>query len=276
MGKLHIKKGKSRVKLAISCALALVCCCGILYSGYNLIIWLQDSQETEEIIGEINNNATVAEVDDNEETKTASEDNKTSLYWRFLNTKLIDVDFNELKNINDETAGWIRVGGTNINYPFVQTSNNDYYLKHNFEKVSSSAGWVFADFRNKLDGNDRNTILYAHGRLDGTMFGTLRTVLTDGWLNNDNNFTIHTSTESVNALWQIFSAYRVPVTNDYIQTDFKSDDEYSAFLNKIKDRSAYDFNVNLNTEDKILTLSTCYSSTERMVLHARLIKWQDK
>ena len=63
---------------------------------------------------------------------------------------------------------------------------------------------------------------------------------------------------------------------DYRVPDFKNDEEYNKFLNTIKQRSIHNFNTNLDTNDKILTLSTCYSDTERTVVHAKLIKRSPK
>ena len=108
------------------------------------------------------------------------------------------------------------------------------------------------------------------------MFGTLKYVLNNGWLNDTNNFVIKISTEQENSLWQIFSAYHIPTTSDYIQTEFDDDNSYQAFLDIIKNRSAYNFNTNINSTDNILTLSTCYNSSEKMVVHAKLIKREAK
>ena len=79
-------------------------------------------------------------------------------------------------------------------------------------------------------------------------------------------------TEKENTLWQIFSVYKIVEESYYITTDFASDSEYQEFLDTIKGRSLYDFNTTLTTDDKVLTLSTCYSDTERTVVHAKLIK----
>ena len=57
----------------------------------------------------------------------------------------------ELKKINNDVRGWIQVNGTNINYPFVQTNNNDFYLKHSFDKSYNSSGWIFLDYRNNIN-----------------------------------------------------------------------------------------------------------------------------
>ena len=178
----------------------------------------------------------------------------------------------ELKRQNSDTVGWINVNNTNINYPFVHTSNNDFYLNHSFDKSYNAAGWVFLDYRNSINFSDRNNIIYGHSRLDKTMFGSLNKVLNSEWYSSKDNHIIRISLENENTLWQIFSVYKIKTETYYITTNFDSDDDYLNFLNIIKDRSLYDFNTNLNITDKILTLSTCYSDTERTVVHARLIK----
>lgn len=189
---------------------------------------------------------------------------------------LINVDFAELKKINPEVKGWIQVKGTNINYPFVQTNDNKYYLTHAFDKSHNSAGWVFIDYRNKLNGTDKNTIIYAHGRLDKTMFGSLKNILTSGWLDNKNNFVVKLSTKYENTLWQVFSVYHIPTTSDYIRTDFNGDKDFLNLANKLLNRSSYDFNTTVSENDRILTLSTCYNDSEKVVLHAKLIKFKKK
>ena len=184
---------------------------------------------------------------------------------------MINVDFNDLKRTNPDVVSWVKVNGTNNNYPFVQVNDNKYYLTHSFNKSYNAAGWVFLDYRNN-NTNNKNTIIYAHGRTDKTMFGTLRKVLNNGWLNNTDNFVIKISTETENSLWQIFSVYHIPTTSDYLKTDFDEDTEYQNFLDMIKNRSSYNFNTSVNSNDNILTLFTCYSNSDKMVVHAKLIK----
>lgn len=188
---------------------------------------------------------------------------------------MLNVDFSELKKINNNVKGWIQVNGTNINYPFVQSNNNKYYLIHSFDKSYNSSGWLFLDYRNNTN-NNKNTIIYAHGRNDKTMFGSLRTVLTKNWLSNANNYVIKISSEKENSLWQIFSTYHIPTTSDYLQTNFESDIEYQEFLDMIKNRSSYNFNTSVTSTDNIFTLSTCYSNSDKMVVHAKLIKKEQK
>lgn len=272
---MKIRKAKLRIRLYLSCALALVCVVGIAISTYKIIEWAIDSSRTKDQEQEISDIADAKEKDDDNTTEVVEQkepDPKTGPYWDYIKMKLIDVDFSELTKKNPDTVGWISLSGTNINYPVVQTTNNDFYLNHTFDRSYNQAGWVFADYRNSVDGNDKNMIFYAHGRVDGTMFGTLRNVLTNGWLNNPDNFTVRTSNARENALWQVFSVYHIETTTDYIKTGFNDDQDFQNFTNMLINRSAFNFHTNVTGTDHILTLSTCYSNTERVVLHAKLIK----
>ena len=91
---------------------------------------------------------------------------------------------------------------------------------------------------------------------------------------NDTHFLNKIFTEKENSLWQIFSIYHIPTTNDYLQTEFKDEREYQRFLNILKNRSNHNFNTSITSNDTILTLSTCYNDSEKMVVNAKLIKKQ--
>ena len=247
------------------------------YSIINIIIWNIDSNKTNIQIKKIEEVKT-NEIEDNKDTNIINNEeitDKFNPYWDYIKMNMIDVDFSELKKINKDVRGWIKVNATNINYPFLQAKDNKYYLKHSFDKSYNSAGWLFLDYRNNYTDN-KNTIIYAHSRLDKTMFGSLRSLLNKSWLNNTNNHVIKISTLKENSLWQVFSVYHIKTTSDYIQTDFSSDMEYQEFLNKIINRSSYNFNTTISSKDNILTLSTCYNDTEKMVVHAKLIKNSSK
>lgn len=250
----------------------------LLISIFNIIKWKIDSNKTNYEITNIQENINVEEIQDTKNTEIIEpviEVPKENPYWDYINMNMINVDFNGLKRTNPDVVGWLKVNGTNINYPFVQSSDNDYYLTHSFNKSYNGGGWVFLDYRNN-GTNNKNTIIYAHGRSDKTMFGTLKNVLNNGWLNNTNNYVIKISTETENSLWQIFSVYRIPTTSDYLQTNFNDETEYQNFLDMIKDRSNHNFDTNVASTDNILTLSTCYNNSDKMVVHAKLIKKENK
>lgn len=178
---------------------------------------------------------------------------------------------------NTETVAWIIVNGTNINYPVVQHSDNDYYLEHDFYKRKTNIGWVFADYRNNFEELNNNTILYGHNLINRTMFGQLPYLLRNSWQSKENNHYMKLSTKKENSIWKIFSIYKIPPTTDYLQVRFYSPENYQKFLNTIKNRSSYNFNTDVTEKDKILTLSTCDDTgTQRVVAHAKLIKVEKK
>lgn len=272
-----MKVKKNKLKVMIPILLMIVFGVILIISIIKIIGWNKDNDNTSKQIEIVQDEAKIEEVEDDDNTKIIEQPvkvPKANPYWDYIKMNMINVDFTELKKINNDVKGWIQVNGTNINYPFVQASDNKYYLNHSFNKTLNYAGWVFLDYRNNLT-NNKNTIIYAHGRIDKTMFGSLRNILSSGWLNNSNNYVVKLSTEKENTLWQVFSVYHIPTTSDYIQTEFSSDDEFLQLITKLKDRSMFNFNTDVNSNDNILTLSTCYSDTEKVVLHAKLIKKSD-
>ena len=91
-------------------------------------------------------------------------------------------------------------------------------------------------------------------------------------VNNTYNYIIKLSTEYQNTLWQIFSAYDIPTTSDYLKINFNSNESFVEFTNMLISRSEFNFNTTINENDHILTLSTCCNNSEKMVIHAKLIK----
>lgn len=205
------------------------------------------------------------------------EKEEKDMYRRYLNTPLSSVDLTALKKQNKDTIGWLIVNNTNVNYPVVQTTNNDYYLHHAFDRTPNNAGWVYADFRNDFNDFSKNTVIYAHGRKDKVMFGSLTNTLDSSWYKDKENQIIQFSTLKYNTMWQIISIYKIKAESYYITTDFSSDESFESFAKNMKDRSIYNFGVDISKEDKLLTLSTCYNDSGiRLVIQAKLVKIQER
>ena len=214
------------------------------------------------------NESITDKITENSEEKKYN--NSTDYYKRYLNYDINNIDFSSLNSINSDTVAFIKVDASNINYPVVKTSDNDFYLTHSFDKTYNTKGWVYADYRNDFTdlNNNKNIILYAHHLLNNTMFGTLDDV------NNSNSKDLKIYLRTVNHLYiyQVFSTYQIEPEVIYLQTDFLNDNKYYEFLNLLKERSNKDYNVSLNVNDKIITLSTCsLDNTERIVVHGKLL-----
>ena len=210
---------------------------------------------------------------DNTDGKKKTEE---SDYFKYMHMPLISVDFKELKKKNPDTKGWIQVAGTNVNYPYVQAGDNDYYLSHSFDKSYNTMGWVFLDYRNQDSFADQNSILYAHGLYNNTMFGSLKQVVEPNWYTNSENHIIKISTEKQNSLWEIFSTYTIQPESFYLSTNFEDAKSYEAFLITLQGRSVYKYPTNVSSNDHILTLSSCYNDDLRVVVHAKLIKTTER
>ena len=101
----------------------------LLISIFNIIKWKIDSNKTNYEITNIQENINVEEIQDTENTEIIEpviEVPKENPYWDYINMNMINVDFNGLKRTNPDVVGWLKGKGTNINYPFVQSSDNDY------------------------------------------------------------------------------------------------------------------------------------------------------
>ena len=224
----------------------------LVYSSINIFKWYNNNKENKQIINEIAESVTINE-DTNEEKK-------------------YKINFEELKQKNSDTVAWLKVENTNIEFPIVQANNNSYYLTHNFDKEYNVAGWIFADYKNKLDGTDRNIVVYGHNMRNNSMFGSLKDVITEEWYNNEENKYITFVTENDYQTYQVFSVYQIKTEDYYIQTEFKSN-EFTEFIDTITKRSKKDFGINVSKEDTILTLSTCANNNKyRIVLHSVRVK----
>ena len=246
----------------------------LLIGSIGIYFWLNDNNEIDKIQEKVVDDTKVKEKEDNDNTEQINPpENKADDYWDYIKMNLLEVDFNDLLAKNSDTVGWIQVQGTNINYPIVQTTNNDYYLNHAFDKTENKAGWVYMDYRNNAVDFNQNTIIYAHSRYNGTMFGSLKNILNNSWYTNKENHVIRLSTPTENTMWQVFSVYTIAKESYYITPSFSTTESYQEFLNTIKGRSEVDFSGTVSIGDKVLTLSTCKDSFgNRIVMHAKLIK----
>ena len=244
---------KNKIKKIIILLFIVICFVGVVYYFYKVFIWNKS----------LNDNSTLkSEIDE----LVIMEDDEES------NNKF-NIDFESLKKKNSDTVAYIKVNNTKIDYVVVKGKDNDYYLHHNFNKKWNVAGWVFADYHNKFDESDKNIVIYGHNMKNGSMFGTLKTILNKKWYKNKKNNIVNLVTENGEYSYQVFSIYSIDSEDYYINTKFKNNKEFDKFVKKIKSRSIYNYKVDVSGNDKILTLSSCIGTKgKRVVLHAKLIE----
>ena len=172
----------------------------------------------------------------------------------------------------EDYRGWIKIDNTNINYPIVQGKDNSFYLDKDINKNYLSSGSIFMNYLNH-GFNDENTVLFGHHMRNKTMFAQLKKYKEKEFFYGNNDIVIEVENGKV-LKYKVFSAYVTDSKDNYINTNFDDKDQYKEFLEDIKNKSQYKSDIDVNENDKIITLSTCsYEFNDaRMVVHGKLLK----
>ena len=170
------------------------------------------------------------------------------------------IDFKSLKKGNEDIYAWIKIDNTNVDYPVVQSYEEDdyFYLNHNIEKKFGINGAIYTEKHNKTDFSDPNTVIYGHDMLDGSMFRTLHKFRDEKFF-KENEF-IYIYTEGHILKYRIFAAYKWDNRHILNSYDFSDEKVFADYLEEIKNPKSLMVNkrdVDLTTSDKIITLSTC-------------------
>lgn len=243
-----------------------ICAVVFVYSVFNIISYFYESYRSSRMYQELGNQF------HNEEPISEGKAEPVQNSLQSNGEKEILKRFLPLLDINSDVVGWITIPGTHIDYPVVQTDNNDYYLTHDINGDKASRGSIFMDYRNDPSGHDKNTILYGHHMKDGSMFKDLMKYKDKDFFEENTViqfYTLYRLTE-----WEIFSAYITSTDFNYIATGFPSDEDYLDFLDNIKGKSMHHRDIELKNYDNILTLSTCTYEFKgaRFVVHAKRIR----
>lgn len=180
------------------------------------------------------------------------------------------INLEALQQVNPDVFGWIRIPDTKVDYPLLQGEDNEYYLKHTWEKKKNSMGSVFLEHWNSRELTDYNTIVYAHNMNDGSMFGTLSKY-------NDKAYWkkhpyVYIATGDGVLRYEIFAFYKAAVDSPTYGLSFNQLETKANFLHHAWEEKKYDTGVIPEPNDRILTLSTCTASSheKRWVVQARL------
>ncbi|MCR4850568.1 MAG: class B sortase [Lachnospiraceae bacterium] len=194
----------------------------------------------------------------------------------------IDVDFDSLKSINKDVIGWIVYEPIELSYPVVKDKGDDFYEHYSFDLEKNLAGAIFLDYICKPDLSGFNSIIYGHNMRNGTMFGSLKKLLQDqSLIEQDPYFYIFTEDETY--MYRIVCTYLTNQNSktyelnfDYELSDMQAYVDYMKEVGQYKDEAFFNEPV---TEDlRMVTLSTCHGlhSKERTVIHGVLVAQQKR
>lgn len=188
----------------------------------------------------------------------------------------IPIDFAALQQQNPDVYAWIQVPGTEVDYPILQSSNdNTYYLNHTIDGEEKKEGAIFTENYNTKTFEDPNTVIYGHDMKNGSMFQSIHKYMDRSFFDNNRDIVIYMPDQILR--YKIFAAYLTDNRHLLMNYNFWSKDEYQQYLNSIfsmRDMNAFiDTSTEVTNEDKIITLSTCYAgiSTQRYLVQAVLV-----
>ncbi|MEY8354715.1 class B sortase [Lachnospiraceae bacterium 54-53] len=244
---------KEKRSIRIRQIFALLCLAGFLGSGSRLLpCALEYGQGAKEYR---NLNVMVREYGARKGERTAGEKE--------------EIPESYLRKINPDYICWLRIPGTAVDYPVAGSSRPGYYLNHTFQGNPNSCGSLFVqeDIKRLENGN---TVIFGHNRKDGTMFADLKNYRSADFYKNHPIIRIYYGRK-----WRegvIFSCQlRGEEDLEYCRTGFSDEAEKQGFINEMKEASLYPIPFNPPVNGPLITLSTCYGRTKRMIVQAVLM-----
>ncbi len=229
------------MKKIVKIILLAVCLGVFCFSGYKIYQYLHEEKANKEL----NNKLIEKAVVENQKTNVLEEDSQAK------NELPINVDFTALKQENEDIVGWLYSENTQINYPVVQSEDNNYYLRRLINGEYNIAGSLFMDYRNNSNLEDNNTIIYGHNMENDTMFGTLQEYKSQEYY--DNHKVLYYFTQEKNYMIQLFAGYTISVESDIYDLSIIDESKIEESIQN----SDFNSDVEVREEDKIMTLSTC-------------------
>lgn len=227
-----------------------------IFNVYNKVVEYKKADNVYETISESVNDNT-----NKTDTTNKVEDNKPNSVLSKYNKLIAD---------NEDYRCWLKMDNTKIDYPVVQSNDNSYYLDRDFNKNHLAAGSIFMDFRNNFD-SDKSVVIYGHNMRNGTMFGELDNFKKESFFNENNKFKIEYKDKTYT--YEVFSVYIGDASENFVEVEFDSDEDYIDYLNRIKSKSLFKSDIEVSNNDKIVTLYTCSYEFDgaRTVVNGKLI-----
>lgn len=254
--------------------LTILCCgiaaCAVLCAVGLMVLFLRNGQDRKEYEDLQNDTILIVDTqetpftvtpeptfDSNEPSPTPTQ-SEASDYEPQYSGERLSVDFNTLKRTNSDVIAWLYLPDTVINYPVVaadKDKNESYYLTHSFNGRSSGAGTLYIEQRTDIDFQDRNTVINGHRRNDETMFGSLYKYENQSFYESHPIFQLYTPDEEL--LLYVIASFESEAGGFFTKASFANDSAFMEHVNKCKALSDIDASVDVEEDDRLVTLVTC-------------------
>ncbi len=224
------------------------------------------------------------ELSDMMATGESAESDWSTIYNKYPNVEFpvgMQTKFADLYALNDDLVGWIRIPGLDIDYPVVQTEDDNYYLKRDYKGNKSDYGTIFVGAANNIKELDQNTVVYGHSmRRDVQMFAALKEYKTIEGFKNNPIIEFNTLYDDYK-----FKVYAVFISNgstagdngyvfQYTTPNLANIESFAGFIDQLNQRTLYYTGVDIQPDDKLIVLSTCTYEFDngRLAVVGRLIR----
>lgn len=258
---MNTKNKNNRINFILLIFIVLLCIC-----VFGIIYYLFKTQKELEVFKEIKPKKNIIKDMD--------------IRYYIIDGQIVQEKFKDLYLENRDLIGWLTIDDTVIDYPVMQTLQDEqFYLHMDFNKNYSYGGCIFADTSSDIKFPSDNILLYGHHMATGTMFAPLLKYENQDWA--DKHKYIQFDTLYENSTYEVIAAYRTEIfPEDYsgfiYDTFFNAEDEndFNSYVENIKKLSVIQNDIPIDYGDKLLSLSTCAYHTKngRFVVVAKKIK----
>ncbi len=249
----ELKKREKRRKILIALCIIAACGCIGYFSVYNYM-----NRRTQ------NESADWAKVKEESKKKPQQGDEEKFVIHRTGETEVPDIlpEYEILYNKNKKLIGWVKIADTNIDYPVMQTVDNEYYLTHDFDQKKDKNGCIFMDKDCDVIDRSTNLIIYGHHMKSGAMFGHLDKYTDESFFEEHQTFQFDTIYEK--GTYQVVYVFQAKVLAEdeiafkyYQFIDANSEEEFYSNMAAMAEMSMYDTGVTPPYGSELVTLSTC-------------------
>lgn len=209
--------------------------------------------------------AQLASLKGNDVLAEAKGENSFAIHKQGIQLPEVLDEYKTLYQKNKKLIGWLKIDDTIIDYPVMQTDNNEYYLTYNFNQEYDKNGSIFMDYNCSVYPRSTNLIIYGHHMKSGQMFGQLQKYAKESYGKEHNIIQFDSIYEK--GTYEVMYVFRSKVFNEddfvfkyYQFIDANSEDEFNSYMKEMAEMSLYDTGVTASYGDSLLTLSTCDNS----------------
>ncbi len=237
------------MKKSVRIIILLVSLLGMVISGVQIVKYYREADRSATLNQELIAQAVVMVTEQTENPDTDAPEAAEP-----ANSMPLHVDFEVLRGQNKDIIAWVYCPGTQINYPVVQSEDNDYYLRRLLDGTRNTAGTIFADYRNAPNFSNFNTLIYGHNMRNETMFGTLKEYRNQAYY-------------EAHPVWYLLTPeanYKVELVAGYSVSEYDAiyymkdtEEQQRTHLAELFEKSTFTSGLEIGETDTLVSFSTC-------------------